>query len=105
MNKIKRFILDIALNNKTLKRNGDQIFLNLTEIKSIKKRALRTSQKVLSNASAKDFINTDRIDVLNKDVRIKQDNLLDYLKYYEDFKASCNTNTKEKGRKTNFLLI
>ena len=85
MNKIKRFILDIALNNKTLKRNGDQIFLNLTEIKSIKKRALRTSQKVLSNASAKDFINTDRIDVLNKDVRIKQDNLLDYLKYYEDF--------------------
>ena len=97
MNKIKRFILDIALNNKTLKRNGDQIFLNLTEIKSIKKRALRTSQKVLSNASAKDFINTDRIDVLNKDVRIKQDNLLDYLKYYEDFKASCNT--KEKGTK------
>ena len=98
MNEIELNRLKIVLNSKTLQKGkGDQMFLNLTEIGSIKKRALQKSQKALLQASNKNYVDTNAINIINNDVIIKQNNLLDYLEYYEDFKASYNT--KEEGTK------
>ena len=97
MNEIELNRLKIVLNNKTLQKKGDQMFLNLTEIGAIKKKALLKSQKALVKASNENYVDTNAINVINRDVIIKQDNLLDYLEYYEDFKTSCNT--KEEGTK------
>ena len=51
MNEIELNRLKIVLNNKTLQKKGDQMFLNLTEIGAIKKKALLKKPKCISKSN------------------------------------------------------
>lgn len=95
MNEIELNRLKIELNSKTLHTKNKNIYLNLTEIKSIKKRSLDRAQKTLLQASNKNYVDTKEIHNINNDIQDKQTKLLNYLEYYEEFKTSCNTKEEE----------
>ena len=71
------------------------MYLNLTEIGAIKKKAFLKSQKALVKATKKDFIDTNEVDTLNKDIAEKERDLSTYYYWYDEFKEIYNT--KKEG--------
>ena len=90
-----RDVNEIIIIKKTLQKKGDQMYLNLTEIGAIKKKAFLKSQNALVKATKKDFIDTNEVDTLNKDIAEKERDLSTYYYWYDEFKEIYNT--KKEG--------
>ena len=80
-----RDVNQIILNKKTLEKKGNQMYLNLTQIKTIKQKALLKSQRALIKATKKNFIDTNEVKILNKDIAKKEGDLSQYYKWYNEF--------------------